>query len=43
MTTNQQNFYQLNLAYLHAARELTRIAPQRLSCALDSHATWLLH
>ncbi|EPQ9996384.1 TPA: flagellar transcriptional regulator FlhD [Vibrio vulnificus] len=29
MTTNQQNFYQLNLAYLHAARELTRIAPQK--------------
>lgn len=29
MTTNQQNFYQLNLAYLHAARELTRIALQK--------------
>ena len=27
MTTNQQDFYQLNLAYLHAAREL-RIDPQ---------------
>ncbi|ENM3926102.1 transcriptional regulator, partial [Vibrio cholerae] len=24
MTTNQQDFYQLNLAYLHAARELAR-------------------
>ena len=28
MTTNQQDFYQLNLAYLHAARELARIDPQ---------------
>lgn len=24
MTTNQQDFYQLNLAYLHAARESAR-------------------
>ena len=28
MTTNKQDFYQLNLAYLHAARELARIDPQ---------------
>ncbi|ENM5772202.1 flagellar transcriptional regulator FlhD [Vibrio mimicus] len=28
MTTNQQDFYQLNLAYLHAARELARSDPQ---------------
>lgn len=28
MTTNQLDFYQLNLAYLHAARELARIDPE---------------
>lgn len=28
MTTNQQDFFQLNLAYLHSARELARIDPQ---------------
>lgn len=28
MTANEQDFYQLNLSYLHAAREVARFNPQ---------------